>query len=166
MLPKSCTMPHHPQGDACPRAQYRNHKGVARYSLIRALPLRRLLSKQAPAFGSSLLIAELFYKFHSIILETGAFLATWFVVDLVLSSAIQRFRRSRVTATILIPRKSGIPVLGDCVSGFTTRDIRIRRRISSCHRRSYTALWGVRLQAGRWADGRSAGRGASPPRPF
>ena len=67
------------------------------YSLIRALPLRRLLSEQAPAFGSSLLIAELFYKFHSFLLETGAFLATWFVVDLVLSNAIQRFRRSRAT---------------------------------------------------------------------
>ena len=70
------------------------------YSLIRALPLRRLLSEQAPAFGSSLLIAELFYKFHSFVLETGAFLATWFVVDLVLSNAIQRFRRSRVTVAI------------------------------------------------------------------
>lgn len=46
------------------------------YSLIRVLPLRRLLSEQAPAFGSSLLIAELFYKFHSFLLETGAFLAT------------------------------------------------------------------------------------------
>ena len=68
------------------------------YSLIRALPLRRLLSEQAPAFGSSLLIAELFYKFHSFLLETGAFLATWFVVDLVLSSVMQRFRRSRSAA--------------------------------------------------------------------
>jgi len=47
-----------------------------------------------------LLIAELFYKFHSFLLETGAFLATWFVVDLVLSSVMQRLRRSGVTATI------------------------------------------------------------------
>ena len=70
------------------------------YSLIRALPVRRLLSEQAPAFGSSLLIAELFYKFHSFLLEAGTFLAIWFVVDLVLSSVMQRLRRSRVTATI------------------------------------------------------------------
>ena len=70
------------------------------YSLIRALPVRRLLSEQAPAFGSSLLIAELFYKFHSFLLETGAFLATWFVVDLVLSSVMQRLRSSRFTPTI------------------------------------------------------------------
>ena len=68
------------------------------YSLIRALPLRRLLSEQAPAFGSSLLITELFYKFHSFLLETGAFLATWFVVDLVLSSVMERLRRNRATA--------------------------------------------------------------------
>jgi hypothetical protein len=47
-----------------------------------------------------LLIAELFYKFHSFLLETGAFLATWFVVDMVLSSVMQRLRRSRATATI------------------------------------------------------------------
>jgi hypothetical protein len=47
-----------------------------------------------------LLIAELFYKFHSFLLETGAFLATWFVVHMVLSSVMQRLRRSRVTATI------------------------------------------------------------------
>ena len=64
------------------------------YSLIRSLPRRRLLSEQVPAFGSSLLIAELFYKFHSFLLETAAFLATWFVVDLVLSSVMQRLRPS------------------------------------------------------------------------
>lgn len=65
------------------------------YSLIRALPGRRLLSEQLPAFGSSLIVAELFYKFHSFLLETAAFLATWFVVDLVLSSVMQRMRRWR-----------------------------------------------------------------------
>ena len=65
------------------------------YSLIRSLPGRRLLSEQVPAFGSSLLIAELFCKFHSFLLETGAFLVTWFVIDLVLSSALQRLRRWR-----------------------------------------------------------------------
>jgi hypothetical protein len=65
------------------------------YSLIRALPQRRLISEQVPAIGSSLLIAELFYKFHSFLLETAAFLATWFVVDLVLSTVMQRLRRWR-----------------------------------------------------------------------
>ncbi len=70
------------------------------YSLIRALPHRRLLSEQVPAFGSSLLVAELFYKFHSFLLETAAFLATWFVVDLVLSSVMQRLRRTPDPAPI------------------------------------------------------------------
>ena len=70
------------------------------FTLIRLSPLRQLLLRQAPAFGSSLLIAELFYKFHSFLLETGAFLATWFVVDMVLSNVMQRLRRSRVPATI------------------------------------------------------------------
>ncbi len=65
------------------------------YSLIRTLPRRRLLSEQVPAFGSSLLVAEVFYKFHSFLLETAAFLATWFVVDLVLSSVMKRLRRTR-----------------------------------------------------------------------
>lgn len=69
------------------------------YSLVRTLPWRRLLSEQAPAFGSSLLVAELFYKFHSFLLETGAFLATWFVVDLVISTVMERMRRRRTEAT-------------------------------------------------------------------
>ena len=65
------------------------------YSLIKALPWRRLLSEQAPAFGSSLIVAELFYKFHSFLLETGAFLATWFVVDFVISTTMERLRSRR-----------------------------------------------------------------------
>ena len=66
------------------------------YSLIKALPWRRLLSEQAPAFGSSLIVAEIFYKFHSFLLETGAFLATWFVVDFVISTTMERLRNRRV----------------------------------------------------------------------
>ena len=68
------------------------------YSLIKALPWRRLLSEQAPAFGSSLIVAEIFYKFHSFLLETGAFLATWFVVDFVISTTMERLRNRRVVA--------------------------------------------------------------------
>ena len=70
------------------------------YTLIQSLPRRRLFAEQIPAFGSSLLIAELFYKFHSFLLETAAFLATWFVVDLVLSTVTQRLRRSRGEAPV------------------------------------------------------------------
>jgi hypothetical protein len=56
------------------------------YSLIRALPLRRLILEQGPALLLSLGIAEMFYKFHSFLLETGAFLATWFVIDLIIQT--------------------------------------------------------------------------------
>lgn len=51
------------------------------YTLIRSRPLRRLLLEQAPALGTSLIVAELFYKFHSFTLECIAFLATWYVFD-------------------------------------------------------------------------------------
>ena len=51
------------------------------YTLIRSIPLRQLLLEQAPALGASLVIAELFYKFHSFTLECVAFLATWGVLD-------------------------------------------------------------------------------------
>ncbi len=48
------------------------------YSLVRMLPVARLLREQVPALGLAFIIAELFYKFHSFALETGAFLATWY----------------------------------------------------------------------------------------
>ena len=51
------------------------------YTLVKAIPLRNLVLEQAPALGVSLVIAEMFYKFHSFTLETLAFLATWFVAD-------------------------------------------------------------------------------------
>lgn len=51
------------------------------YSLIHSLPLRRLLAEQLPVLLLSMIVAELFYKFHSFTLETIAFLATWFVLD-------------------------------------------------------------------------------------
>mgnify|MGYP003460437861 FL=1 len=57
------------------------------YTLLRSLSLKRVLSEQLPALGLALLIAEVFYKFHSFLLECTAFLATWFVLDWV----IQRF---------------------------------------------------------------------------
>jgi hypothetical protein len=51
------------------------------FSLIRSVPLRHLLLEQVPALGISLIVAEVFYKFHSFTLECMAFLATWYVVD-------------------------------------------------------------------------------------
>ena len=65
------------------------------YTLVKAIPMRDLVLAQVPALGLSLVIAELFYKFHSFTLETVAFLATWFVVD----GAISLVRRATRYAT-------------------------------------------------------------------
>ena len=51
------------------------------YTLLRSLSLRQLMVEQMPAIGASLIIAEVFYKFHSFLLEAGAFLGTWYVID-------------------------------------------------------------------------------------
>jgi hypothetical protein len=51
------------------------------YTLVRSMPLKQLLIEQLPTLIVAIIIAELFYKFHSFTLEALAFLATWFVVD-------------------------------------------------------------------------------------
>ncbi len=53
----------------------------------------RQVIEQAPTLGTSLLLAELFYKFHSFTLECLAFLATWYGLDRLL----QLLRRSLST---------------------------------------------------------------------
>lgn len=53
------------------------------YELIRRLTLRQLTLEQLPLLVISLGIAEVLYKFHSFLLETGAFLATWLVLGAV-----------------------------------------------------------------------------------
>lgn len=59
------------------------------YTLIRSMPLRQLLSEQMPVITLSFIIAEIFYKFHSFTLECAAFLATWFVLDVLLQGALR-----------------------------------------------------------------------------
>ena len=59
------------------------------YSLTRLIPWQRLLSEQVPVISIALCIAEVFYKFHSFILETTAFMATWYVLDAVLQRLIR-----------------------------------------------------------------------------
>lgn len=50
------------------------------YELIRRLTVRQLALEQLPLLLIALGIAEMFYKFHSFLLETGAFLVTWLVL--------------------------------------------------------------------------------------
>lgn len=54
------------------------------YTLIKTLPMRRTLAEQVPAILFSLTVAELYYKFGSFLYEALAFLATWFVADMVI----------------------------------------------------------------------------------
>lgn len=53
------------------------------YSLVRRLGTREGLLVEAPSLIAAMLVAELFYKFHSFTLECLAFLATWTVASLV-----------------------------------------------------------------------------------
>jgi hypothetical protein len=58
------------------------------------MSLKRLGTEQAPAVGLAWLVSELFYKFHSFTLECMAFLATWFVIDMVIQLTLRRVGRS------------------------------------------------------------------------
>ena len=64
------------------------------YALVTSVPLRDLVREQIPAIAASILIAEMFYKFHSFTLECIAFLATWAVIDAAISFGTGR-RRSK-----------------------------------------------------------------------
>ena len=59
------------------------------YSLMRSMSLRSLLVEQLPVLLLSMIIAEVFFKFHSFTLETVAFLATWFLIDFVVQSVLR-----------------------------------------------------------------------------
>ena len=50
------------------------------YELIRRLTLKQLTHEQLPLLIIPLVIAEVFYKFHSFLLEAGAFLLTWLAI--------------------------------------------------------------------------------------
>lgn len=51
------------------------------FTLVRMVPLNRLATEQLPSLALSLAIAEVAYKFHSFLLESIAFLATWYALD-------------------------------------------------------------------------------------
>lgn len=64
------------------------------YTLLRSMSLKRLGTEQVPAMALAWIMAELFYKFHSFTLECLAFLATWFVIDMMIQIALRRVGRS------------------------------------------------------------------------
>jgi len=59
------------------------------FSLIRKGQWPGLLIDEGPAFIGAMIIAELFFKFHSFVLESIAFLAVWYVFGAV-AHAIRR----------------------------------------------------------------------------
>lgn len=62
------------------------------YTLLRSITVRQLFLEQIPALGSSIVIAEIFYKFHSFTLECLAFLGTWFLIDAMLKFIAKQLR--------------------------------------------------------------------------
>lgn len=51
------------------------------YTLFKFLAGKTIILNQLPILILSMIIAELFYKFHSFTLECLAFLVTWFAID-------------------------------------------------------------------------------------
>jgi hypothetical protein len=51
------------------------------YQLMRRQSLKGITFETLPPLIASLIVAELFYKWHSFLLECAGFLATWFVID-------------------------------------------------------------------------------------
>jgi hypothetical protein len=73
------------------------------FTLFRSLSLKQGLTQQLPALLMSLCLAEFFYKFHSFLLECGAFLATWFALDAIIQGVIRITNPKSVSE----PRGSG-----------------------------------------------------------
>ena len=64
------------------------------FTLLKSLRSRQVYLSEPASFLAALAIAELFYKFHSFLLETGAFLATWLILGAI----------SRTVTDWLLPR--------------------------------------------------------------
>lgn len=60
------------------------------FTLLKSLHSRQVYLSEPVSFVAALVIAELFYKFHSFLLETGAFLLTWFVLAAIVHTVAVR----------------------------------------------------------------------------
>ena len=63
------------------------------YLLIQKMGIREWLVRQSPVMVGSLVIAEIFYKFGSFLLEAVAFLITWFFLDAITEFVLSRKRK-------------------------------------------------------------------------
>ena len=75
------------------------------YTLIQRLPASQWVWVETPAFVASLLVAELFYKFHSFTLECFAFCVTWAAIGFVLSRVKQLIVRNSHQEASSAPRE-------------------------------------------------------------
>lgn len=57
-------------------------------TLLKLFRSRSVYLSESVSLVAALAIAELFYKFHSFLLETGAFLVTWLVLAVVVDTAV------------------------------------------------------------------------------
>lgn len=60
--------------------------------MIAMLERRLTLVRFLPSGAGALIVAEVFYKFHSFTAECLAFLATWLVFDLIREAAVGALR--------------------------------------------------------------------------
>lgn len=63
------------------------------YMLIKNLGIREWLVRQSPVLVGALVIAEIFYKFGSFLLEAIAFMLTWFFLDAITEFVLGRKRK-------------------------------------------------------------------------
>jgi hypothetical protein len=62
------------------------------YTLIRSRHVRQLLMLETPSLIISMTIAERLYRFHHFLLESIAFLATWYVIGAMVWTAERAFQ--------------------------------------------------------------------------
>ncbi len=77
------------------------------FQLIRSLSRQQLFAQQTPILAVSIVIAELFYKFHSFTLECVAFLVTWFALDAITQGALFLWKGTRAGLTQPPRRRMG-----------------------------------------------------------
>ncbi len=67
------------------------------HKLIKSMTVREFLLQQVPGIAFAIIIAELFYKFHSFTLECLAFLVTWYVIDFIYNMLIEFISNFKTT---------------------------------------------------------------------
>lgn len=65
------------------------------YALVSRLDSSAVTLREASTLAVSLVLAELFYKFHSFSLECAAFLVTWTAMSALVDLAVRLVKRLR-----------------------------------------------------------------------